>query len=340
MPLSIGKFHDAFVSYRFRAEKQGRLKSITLYFVFKSKGYYSGDGGKVLLELREDDGSNKHFPVDRAICSATVDKIVQKTKNKYSFASIDLGEKAYLNKGSIYHIVLSNIADDPLNNWVSVNNIYNSQRKQNMQPRSADDDLAVLLKFKNENWQINYGFTPIFSVEYSNGFSYGQGYIDAWISDTATISETQHVGQIIINTGHDYTAKSVSIRLRKKTNSGSLMIHLLDANEQKIGYAVLPSHHISANYDWVNACFKEQILLKATQRYTLVLKALNGGIFSIYPIQKGVSHGFKNSTFSDGYGILSHDNGKTWKGFRDSKEADLQFYFNDADACPPFLFSP
>ena len=328
MPLSIGRLPGAKISYRFKSQNDGIVEEIIFYIVFKNDKYYSGDGGKVLLEVVEDDHSNKHLPSNNVLGSAIIENPMGDGEKKYSFENVEIKPNLIIAKGKIYHIVFSNISEDPIKNWVSLNNIYNIERKTNVQPKFSDEELAALLKFEKKEWKVNYGFTPIFCVKNTNGMCQGQGYIDAWISDTKLISNANYVSQEFQINKNDIEVQSVSIRLRKEKNVGSLKIILKDSENKILGTETLSSKKIKDKYNWVKLNFKNSMLLKKGSEYSLIVQAINGGEFYIYPVQKGERYGFKGGVFRDGSAKYSNNYGKSWEYFRGSTDGDLQFYFD------------
>ena len=133
------------VSWRFRAQHTGLLKSVRPYLIFVEGpgdpgNYSSGDGGTVLVQIQTDDGTANHFP------SGTVLAAFLYTTPKMG-GILPLitfpGPLPQLQAGILYHLVFSNTSPDPYNNFVSLNHLWLDQpaRVIPRQPTVSDTDL-------------------------------------------------------------------------------------------------------------------------------------------------------------------------------------------------------
>jgi len=178
--LEIGKAAGRKVAYRFFAGHSGELEKVVIFLVFRAPGYYKGDGGHVLAEIRSDDETDRHLPSGTVLGSCLIENPMFPT-HPWSGTGVGYPELRFdravsLEQGRLYHVVFTNPAPDPINNYVSIDDLYRNRREPNMQPGVSDLELAVLYKYSvQHDWEVNYAHTPIFCVAYADGFRQGQG---------------------------------------------------------------------------------------------------------------------------------------------------------------------
>ncbi len=319
--LEIGKQTGRLVSFRFRAEHTGNAHNLTMFFM-NASGYMAGTGGKVRVELREDDGSQNHFPSDTILTYVNISNPAD-----LLFPNKVFHQTASLEKEKIYHLVFINYDSDPISNYISIDNLLNSANSNGMQPaKESDNDFALIWKPSSTDiWRINYRHTPIFAIYYDDGFVQGQGYRDVWKSSNETIQGNREVRQTFTVSSETITIQSVAVRLKKEGNPGDLNITLEFSNGTKLDSIIIPASSISSSYNWISGKFSLPQTLVSGKSYNLVLSAPAGDPYRIYPIQEGTSNLFKGGTFKDGY--AQYYNGTAWVNFRSSTAGDLQFYF-------------
>jgi hypothetical protein len=324
--LEIGKQPGRMVGYRFRAAHSGTVEKVKVFLVFQTLGYYKGDGGQVLLTLQTDDNSPNHNPSGKVLASSLV-----KDPMKVWHRLFVLDHPARLTKGKFHHLVFTNPAPDPINNFVSVDDLHNVRRRPDMQPGVSDLDLAVLFKPGADSpWQINYGHTPIFCLFYMDGARQGQGYIDAMSSTPFRISGRDMVRETFTVSGKSRSVSSVSLRLKRSENPGDLQVRLELADGPPVEQASIPSASIKTTYSWATCAFKSPHVLALGKTYNVVLTAAPGDPYLIYPVQEGLPYGFEcPNLFSDGY--FQHSSGAAWETprARNRKDFDMQFYFSE-----------
>jgi hypothetical protein len=324
--LEVGKVKGRMVAFRFRAERSGLITGIRVFFVYRTvcyNGCYgSGNGGQVLLELQTDDRSISHYPSGKVLASSLIVDPMKQWNPLISFSP-----PVTLRNGDIYHVVFSNPAPDPVRNYVSIDNLRNSRRMPQMQPARDDLDLAVVWKYSSISpWQVNYGHTPIFSLQYADGWRGGQGYIDTRVSSPTRISGDMKAGEIFTLTTPHASASRVSVRVKADSQVGHLSLDLEGPNGKILRLGRLPASAIPSQYSWVHCDLSPAVPLEFRRTYRLVLSADQGGSLQVFPLQKGLAHQFDASNiFSDGHFQIA--NGSGWQDFQSRTDLDLQFYF-------------
>ena len=189
--LEIGKSSGRTVDYRFRAQHSGTMASARFFFVFRGLGYYAGNGGQVQIDVEADDGTTNHRPSGVSLANALITNPLSN-----NFPRVTFNQSVSVQAGQLYHFVFTNPYSDPINNYVSIDDIYNEARVPNMQPTVSDTDLAVLFKDGSNPLAINYGHTPIFDayITGAGGTNYteGVGYIDARSCERAYTDRKRH----------------------------------------------------------------------------------------------------------------------------------------------------
>lgn len=322
--LEIGKESGRKISCRFRANQPNIAYGVNIFLVFEEGGYYKGNGGQVLLQLQTDDGTENHYPSGTVLTSSLVTDPMKQWNRFFRFDS-----PVPLQKGMLYHLVFTNPAPDPINNWVSLDCLYNRKNIPNMQPGISDTDLACVWKYGSwTGWKVNYYCTPIFCLYYNDGSFQGQGYRDAWVEAPFSISGENKVRETFTVSDTNRTVSQVSFYLKKAGNPRDLIVRLEYSNGALIEEGTIPASLISTNYTWVTYKFNANCTLESGRSYNLVLSAPVGDSYQTYPIQDGFRLGFDcPEVFIDGhYQIISNS---SWVNFRNSTNFDMQFYFKE-----------
>lgn len=276
--LEIGKYAGRAVSYRFKAARAGQISSGRFFFIYRS-GYGLGDGGDVRIEVCRDESG---LP-GTAVTSALITDPMGGNYRTVTWAPVPV------TAGEILHLVMINVASDPVNNYVSVDDMYQSNPGSQMQPEVADSDLAVVWRFRTgDPWQLNRKHTPIFQVVYEDGSWQGQTY-----SDFRSSSGKTTLGSVTESISASATRSFTKVHARVQ-GTGTLTFDL--AGKSVTVPANVPSK------GWVSADLA--VTLQAGQTYQL--KLTSGGQLTIYPYEKGSAHGFKDP-FPDGRGRSSSE---------------------------------
>jgi len=314
------------VAYRFRAEQSGDVDEVLVYLAFAGAGYFDGDGGHVLLELQEDDGSADHLPSGVTLASALITDPLLQWNRLFSFSS-----PATLVDGELYHLVFSNAAPDPAGNWVSTDCLYVSANVAGVQPAVSDTDLATLWKYDaSYPWTLLYYDTPIFDLRFTDGYSQGQCYVDAWVSTApGNISGVERIRELFTISGADREVGDVWVRLKKISGGGDLTIRLEDGTGALIEEGVVAEADVGTDYEWISVTFATSHTLATGTTYHLELSAPASALYKTYPLQDGTFYGFDCSNlFHDGH--YQYTDGGPWGMVDNRTDFDLQFYFTVA----------
>ncbi|HEY3348104.1 MAG TPA: Ig-like domain-containing protein [Nitrospirota bacterium] len=329
---TVGYPKNAVGDHRFIAGHTGSVASFKCYIQWNTQhaGYAGGNGGSYKVELRADDGTSNHFPSNTVLASTTFGNVFAKP-----FPLITFSAPAAVQAGQIYHIVWTNIDPSPSTNYVSINNFRcvptgGAAVPVPKQP-TISDDFAVLANY-GVGWVVIPAVTPIFQLNYTDGYCGGIGYMESRIGYPKTISGASVVRETFTVSGAGQTVSSAAVRLALSSGSGNLIFRLENGDGSVIEEVPVPASAATAAQNWVKATFKSAHALSAGKAYNLVLKTDSGTAYSAYTIVRGTGYGFSpNTYFSDGY--AQYNTGSGWTGWstswdKDEKNTDLQFFFN------------
>ncbi len=324
------------VAYRFRAKTTARLKSVTIYIINGKSGYSGGNGGRLRITVRPDDGTAKHNPGSKILATKVVTRPAFRAGNEYHFP-----EPPRLVKGQLYHVVFENVDSDPNRNYVSVDGLFVYEEQAVWQPAFPNRDWAHLVRVGGGAWSSDRGpgrgtITPIMALNYANGQHGGVGYMEVWYREPQTISGDKKVREIFTLGGKDRKVSSAAVRLKRVSGSGPLTISLKNAKGRTIASGKVPAARISLSLrtgprgsDWARASFSRCVKVRAKRRYTLVVSSPRDSSYSAFPIREGGTYDYgEGSYFTRGH--AEYTVGSGWRLFtgwgRPSRQADLQFY--------------
>lgn len=327
-------------SYRFMAEHTGTVSDMRVYLiaVTPKPGYEAGTGGKLLIQLQTDDGTPQHDPSGTTLASFEITNPQAGTPEQYSFPTIVFSPAPELQAGTLYHLVFSNVDANPSVNYVSVDNLWMAHPTSPMQPMSSDENLAVLQKYSGESWSVDKTVTPILDVDFSDGSSFGCGYMEVWSGVPEPIGGTNAVRETFKVSGGDKLVSEVSLRVARISGSGALTMKLTQSDGKIVESDSIPASELtlsasstSATYQWVTFKFTALRSLFSGDGYNLEFDAPAGTVYQAFPVRKGTGQGFKTGAyFHDGY--AEFNSGSGWAGWTqwgvtNRTDGDLQFYF-------------
>ncbi|HEX7300479.1 MAG TPA: hypothetical protein VF257_15890 [Solirubrobacteraceae bacterium] len=324
------------LSFRFRATWTGSVAALRFYIIKNVNGrtgYSEGDGGVMRVSLQADSGRSPHVPAGRRLASATF-----RAAGVGNFPLVRFGKPARVVAGRLYHVVFSNIAPDPVRNFVSINAMYSASRLG--RGPSVPDGLAVLEGDRGRGgatfWHPRRSrpheyYLPILDVVGGRpGQHDGVGYMEVW--DPKPIGGDAMVRQLL-RVRADGAGRADGVWLRVRRDSGadtSLVVRL----EQQDGHAlasatVAPSSVPTSDPGWVHVRFSSPVSLSAGTDLALTLSAADTSAYEAFPIRKGTDYGFDRQTFFDG-GYAQFNDGSGWVGWdqwggHDRRISDLQF---------------
>ncbi|HLJ15832.1 MAG TPA: fibronectin type III domain-containing protein [Bryobacteraceae bacterium] len=337
----VGGISGNIVSYRFRAGHTGSLQQIHVYLIQQHAGYSSGTGGQIQVTINADDGTPAHNPSSTVLASYLLSNPAAATPSIY-FPVFVFSVPASLVSGQLYHVVFTDVDPSPTANYLSVDAFYYIVPPTPVQPTIADTDWAELMSGPNGTWSPRAGYTPILELDYQDGFSEGNGYMEGWVGAPENISGAAEVRETITVSPARETVSSASIRVARISGSDPLVV-LLEASDG----TVIEQGQISADSIpltvptstvWATYTFAAPHTLVGGQTYHLQFSSAATSTFQVFPIRKGLAYGFQNTTyFPDGYAEFNPAGawtGWTQWGVNNRTDGDLQFYFSLAPNNP------
>jgi hypothetical protein len=337
-------------SIRVRALYSSTLVSIRPKFIWSDVkgGYGLGTGGDIVIQIQTDDGSSNHLPSGTVLASLEYDQPI--TIGNY-FPLLTFSNPANLTAGQLYHIVFSNVDADPSANYVSLDHEFMWNVQNPEQPAYPNTDLCPLETSTSGAWVkfvrgSTNSYTPTIELDYGNGASQGQGYIQGFGQTCTTstsgwvnpkpISGTQGVRETFTVSGASRTVSSVAVRVNRVSGSSPLTITVEKSDGTLVGQgSVVVGQGVvdgtSAGETWATVTFGSPLTLQAGVGYLLVLSSPTDTVHTTHAIEKGNVYGFSASTyFADGY--AQFNSGSGWVGWDlfavpNRTDCDLQFYF-------------
>jgi hypothetical protein len=321
------------VSYRFMAMHTGKVSKLHLFLITDGShaGYNAGNGGELLIQIQTDDGSSAHNPSGTTLASYQINE------PNNDFPILSFSSQPTLEEGHLYHIVFTNVASSPSENYVSLDDLYMSPALNPMQPTMSNEECAVLTHSEYESWNVFSNDTPVYQLDYTDGTTTGIGYMEVWVNAPQVIGGTHAVREAFTVSGSERVVSKFSIRVARTTGSAPLTVRLENANGNLIEQGTIPSADVpessSSNpqYYWVTYTFSALRTLFEGDAYHVDLEASSGTSYQTFPIRKGSKESFSTSTFfPDGYAQFK--NGASWVGWTEwgqtnRTDGDLQFYF-------------
>jgi len=341
-------------AYRFVARQTvqvNRLRYFNTYSLnkdgtIKKPGYHSGNGGKIRIELRPDDGTPSHSPSETVLAKALVKEPLKVDEQLL----VQLDRVVTLKAGEIYHVVFSNDDIDPDRNYVSLDMMAIMTPRdlsKPEQPHLAPFDMTTLTRNKyNRKWlpfKSNLTCTPIFTMYHDDRITVsGYGCMESWVATPKPIAGGAGVRQVF-RPSREIEVENVAVRLAKNGNPGPLKASLRMKSEAVVEGAV-PSGMVAPidlvtlktnrlGHQWVTIPFSTRVRLTPNLTYFLELSAPAGDAYEIFPLRDG-SHGFGySSVWPDAWAEFKPNEATPWTGWdpwgsKDQKISHLQLYFN------------
>jgi hypothetical protein len=340
----IGKVYGFQLSYRIMCNHTGSLADVRPYFIWSATeaGYAAGTGGTIQVQIQTDDGTANHNPSGTALASVVYPNPVTNPAGNYP--KLVFNGQAQLTAGNLYHVVFTNIDADPDDNWVSVDSGYIDYCNNPAQPTVSNTNLATLWRVGSTgSWSMRESsatesFLPIIELDYADGASQGQGYMEFWIGAPETISGSKMVRETFTVSGSTRLVSTAAVHLNYVSGSSPLTISLEDVNGNILGSGTVAQVPVTPGLcggSWAQVTFASPLTLTAGQTYNLVLSAPADTVYTAFPMRKGLDKGFSTATvFNDGYAEFNGGsgwNGWTQWGTPDLTDSDLQFYFQVVD---------
>jgi hypothetical protein len=311
------------VSFRIRAQQSGQVDSVRCYWmVSDGPTYSSGNGGIVRCELQTDDGMANHLPSGTVLTSFeitanadqsthTANAIFGTSHKGDYFTRLYFNSPATLQAGQLYHIVFTNPVSDPLNNYWSVDCVFNRTPLSPMQPAFSNTDLATLVQHTSGAWDNpKANFTPIYTLYWTDGSVQGQPYVQLGyplgIAGYPIYGTTNKVRQQFKVSGASKTVTTVNVSLYKVGSPPNVTVKVQDSNANTIAQGtVSASTFVANNYDprWGKVTFSSPVTLKVGSTYYVEVSAPGGdssNCYKTWSTTNGYSYGFDGDGFVDG----------------------------------------
>jgi len=321
------------VSYRFQARHASALRAIRVFFIWSlvKSGYQAGQGGVIQVDLKADDGSAAHLPTGASLASVSYGNILSQNSN---YPLLAFPYPAILAGGAIYHLVFSNVDPSPTANYISLDSLYTNAQTAPMQPTLTDTSFAALVRSGSGAWKPRQGFTPILELDYADGGSQGNGYMEVWSTNPKNISGNAQVRETFKVSGPSRIFTRIRFRTRLVAGSSPLSVQVTEADGTLIEQASVPAAQVLQSAPgWVTFSFPLSQALTSGVTYRLTFSTAADTQYSAFPIRKGLDKGFSKLTvFPDGYAQYTSTGSAGWTGWdmwgtANLSTSDLQFMF-------------
>lgn len=321
-------------SYRFLSNHTGTISAVHLFLIVHGPhaGYNSGTGGTLKIQLETDDRSSAHRPSGEVLGTY----VIPQPNNPFPVISFSPAPK--LQAGNLYYLVFTNTDPHPDENFVSIDNLYMQHPLNPMQPQFSNENFATMIQDTPDSWSVYDFNTPVFEIDFTDGASFGQGYMEVWVGAPEPISGSNAVRETFTVSGGDKDVTAASVRLARISGSGDLTVRLEQADGNVVEQGTIPASAIplsssssSPKYAWATYNFSAMRTLLSGETYHLDFEAPAGTTYQAYPVRKGSAEAFRSTTFfPDGHAEFK-SNG-TWTGWTqwgatNRTDGDLQFYF-------------
>ena len=321
------------VSYRFQAKHASVLRDIRVFFIWSllKTGYQAGQGGTIQVNLMADDNSAAHLPTGPALATLSYGNILAQNAN---YPELAFPYPVALVGGRLYHLVFTNVDPSPMVNYISLDGLFTNAQTAPIQPSLADANFAVLVRSGTAAWKLREGFTPIVELDYADGGSQGNGYMEVWSTNPKTISGNAMARETFKVSGPSRTFSKIMVRLQRTEGSSPLTFRLEESDGTLIEQGTVPAASVLVGVPtWITCGFPLTQTLSSGVTYHLTLTSPADTQYSIFPIRKGLDKGFSDYTaFPDGYAQFTTTGAAGWTGWDmwgtpNLKTGDLQFMF-------------
>ena len=329
--LPVGGSAQARVAHRFRATTTSALTAIRWAQRGGAGGYSGGNGGTIQISVEADvNGQPSGTPLSSLTYVTNYPGGTWAPFNQQTFPS-----PATLTAGNLYDIVFENVASDPVNNFISVNEIFIYNYTYTPRQAAFSNDYAILYSQNGGAFTTRSRDTADMDLTYANGHHDGQAYIEAMAAKAAYISGASEMGREHFTvSGGDRTISSASVRVMRLSGSGSnpLVVTLETGSGTVIDSASIPYSDVPVSTvgdtsagSWATVTFGSSHTLVDGQTYNLRLSTGSGVTYVAIPIREGTDSGFGSYAFRDGDGQMT-TNGSSWSNCYPYSPVDLQFY--------------
>jgi hypothetical protein len=336
--FQIGGPKRGVFAYRFRAPWTGTVASVKFFAILNTEerpaGYSGGTGGTFRVSLVADvDGTPGRDVLAQAAYAPTRANL---------FPRLRFPAPAPVERGRYYAIVFTNIDENPVENFASINTLY-VDPATDARPRSIPADVSMLWADGATDLETPIAWTrdpvggdghfPVVDIAGGEpGQHLGYGYMEIWSENAKPIGGPASVRQrFTFEQVSPARVRKVWIRLRRTSDSAApLRISLETPDGRLLATALSAANRIREDRPgWVTVTFPGAPILRPRQTVALVLRAGSERAYEAYPVRDGSLFGFTAATvFPEGYAQFTSAGG--WKGWDqwgkyDRHDGDLQF---------------
>jgi hypothetical protein len=291
--------------------------------------YSGGNGGTIRVSVQTDSGTAAHVPSGDVLASFT---FKPGNSGTGTYPEYEFPNPPRLTEGRLYHIVFENTDPDPVDNYISINEIYYGGSATSPRQPALSDDYAVLIR-GGGSWTLRPRDTADMDLTYADGHHDGQGYIGAMCDIPAIISGPDRMARERFTvSGGDRTIRQVGVRLRRTSGSDPLVIRLEEGDGTLIDSVRIPASEVLRaspgchnGASWAVGTFDSSHVLRNGRTYNVRLSTASGTEYSLDSILEGTQPGFRSRRFTDGDGQRT-TNGSSWSNIYQWQPVDLQFY--------------
>lgn len=340
--VEVGSSINRQCSQRFRAQKTGSIATV-MTWLKNFPGYGLGNGGTIQAAIQTDNGSG--LPSGTVLGYMVLQGPASNSNDVDATWTFD--PPIAVTAGTLYHVVYTNVAADPVNNFCSVNNTITYLGYDPYQPRVdwADNSFTTLAKTGAGSWARFYETTPMLDVGFTDGTHYGS-YIYNYTSGVSgftfgvPFSGSTMLRMRFTVSGADRLVSGIAFRFAKMlTNTGSsdvtarleqadgTLIEAVSLDTDSTNTADQSANWVNAG-TWVSGAFSGNRVLTSGTTYNVRFNVNADTLLWTRAVEWGKYYGSANVTgFADGYAQRSTDSGSSWAylpGMND--DAGLQWY--------------
>jgi hypothetical protein len=328
-PVKITYGRDA--DFRFRAERSGSVDSIQVNNRVNRSGestYSTATGGRVMIELRADDGTAQHLPSSTVL--ARSESYVPSEAGDYPELAFD--HPVTLQAGQIYHYVMVQLEPGQ----IASSNANFVANAGGVADNPYFGDVFNVFYGNGSSWQIKRGSSdapngqliPAFELGYTDGVSVGAGMMaQKSATDAVGIGGGALARQIFEVDGADKHVTGLWLRPARISNDGApLEVTLKDGSGRIAWQGEIPADQISRTggtdprsaymngpVGWVYARFPETVTLESGQTYAVELGS--SGKYSIAATTDLSGKMQDRNAWDSGFAQVSTDGGQSWTGW-------------------------
>jgi hypothetical protein len=340
------------VSKRFMAPRSGSISGI-LWHARRNTGakergttYSGGNGGKIKIQLRLDDGKG-HWTntvlAETAINNGDPKSLCDGEGNgpgpREQHVRWDFLTPPPVVQGQWYHLVFCNMDENPNINYISENS------SQIHNPNIPTNEPWGGPVFKDYNIVTprspRRGFTMAAELKYTDGFNWSTGY---WLSAGVARNDVggkSKVRELFTVSGwskgaaFDRRVKTFYVFVRKsKADAGDLTVALKNGDGTVLEQQNLQTDQFPVNKSvWREGTFSKAYTLVAGRKYSVELSSSIDGSYRVAPVMEEPQNlGYSDlNTWNGGLFERTSDGGTTWEKARlwnsDRSDTDLPFLF-------------